>query len=379
MTTGSESSRGPDANDPLSEPAAERRQRRPADRRQRPAGSVRGGADYVLAITNAQIHPVTRPDDRARHDRHPRQQDRSGRRERAGAGRRESDRRRRRPTSIRASSTRARRSASDEPGARGFDDVNEMLDFNPQLRTRVAYHSDSDAIPVARANGDHDGGRHAGRRHLRRRGRGDEPRRLDVGRSDAQAERRHHVQLPGHRRRRRARRWRWRRTRRRRRRRRPHLRGHEARARPAARRASARLFDHARAYAEGRARTGRSTGRSKRSCRSSSASCRSSRRVNRAQDIRDAIAFAERAKVNIDHQRRVDASLVAPLLKEKNIPVILGNILSLPQSEDVFHAAPISSPGELAQAGVKFAFSTGDNANVRLAALPRGACRSRGA
>ena len=28
-----------------------------------------------------------------------------------------------------------------------------MLDFNPQLRTRVAYHNDSDAIPVARANG----------------------------------------------------------------------------------------------------------------------------------------------------------------------------------------------------------------------------------
>ncbi len=28
-----------------------------------------------------------------------------------------------------------------------------MLDFNPQLRAVVAYHNDSDAIPVARANG----------------------------------------------------------------------------------------------------------------------------------------------------------------------------------------------------------------------------------
>jgi len=28
-----------------------------------------------------------------------------------------------------------------------------MLDFNPQLRTVVAYHNDSEAIPVARANG----------------------------------------------------------------------------------------------------------------------------------------------------------------------------------------------------------------------------------
>ena len=41
----------------------------------------------------------------------------------------------------------------NEPGARGFEDVNEMLDLNPQLRTRVAYHAESDAIPVARANG----------------------------------------------------------------------------------------------------------------------------------------------------------------------------------------------------------------------------------
>ena len=41
----------------------------------------------------------------------------------------------------------------NEPGPRGFEDVNEMLDLNPQLRTRVAYHSESDAIAVARANG----------------------------------------------------------------------------------------------------------------------------------------------------------------------------------------------------------------------------------
>ncbi|HET7618218.1 MAG TPA: amidohydrolase family protein, partial [Vicinamibacterales bacterium] len=41
----------------------------------------------------------------------------------------------------------------NEPGPRGFEDVNEMQDLNPQLRTRVAYHAESDAIPVARANG----------------------------------------------------------------------------------------------------------------------------------------------------------------------------------------------------------------------------------
>src|SRR5439155_27008469 len=40
-----------------------------------------------------------------------------------------------------------------DPGAGGFDDANEVLDFNPQLRAQVAFHNDSDAIPVLRANG----------------------------------------------------------------------------------------------------------------------------------------------------------------------------------------------------------------------------------
>ncbi len=57
---------------------------------------------------------------------------------------------------------------------------------------------------------------------------------------------------------------------------------------------------------------------------------------------------------------------MAPLLKEKNIPVILGNVLALPSREDEFHAATYQVAGELAKAGVKIAFSTGDTTNVRL-------------
>src|SRR5206468_5128813 len=41
----------------------------------------------------------------------------------------------------------------EDPGAGGFGDAYEMLDFNPQLRAQVAFHNDSEAIPVARANG----------------------------------------------------------------------------------------------------------------------------------------------------------------------------------------------------------------------------------
>src|SRR5205807_5250508 len=40
-----------------------------------------------------------------------------------------------------------------DPGAGGFSDADDILDFNPQLRPQVAFHNDSDAIPVARANG----------------------------------------------------------------------------------------------------------------------------------------------------------------------------------------------------------------------------------
>ena len=41
----------------------------------------------------------------------------------------------------------------NEPGVRGMDDVTEMLDFNPHSARASRIHADSDAIPVARANG----------------------------------------------------------------------------------------------------------------------------------------------------------------------------------------------------------------------------------
>ena len=57
--------------------------------------------------------------------------------------------------------------------------------------------------------------------------------------------------------------------------------------------------------------------------------------------------------------------MVAPLLKEKNIPVILGPILTLPSREDLPHQASYAAAGELEKAGVRFAFATGDADNAR--------------
>jgi imidazolonepropionase-like amidohydrolase len=87
--------------------------------------------------------------------------------------------------------------------------------------------------------------------------------------------------------------------------------------------------------------------------------------TNEAQ-IREAIAFADRARVRIVITGGLEAPLVAPLLKEKNIPVILGSVLTLPSREDAHHAATYRAAGELAQAGVKFAFATGSYQNPRL-------------
>ena len=88
--------------------------------------------------------------------------------------------------------------------------------------------------------------------------------------------------------------------------------------------------------------------------------------MNRAQDIRDAVAFADRVKVKLIISGGSDAPRVAGLLKEKNIPVILGNVLTLPSTEDSFHAESYQIAGQLAAAGVKVAFSTGDSAYVRI-------------
>jgi imidazolonepropionase-like amidohydrolase len=87
--------------------------------------------------------------------------------------------------------------------------------------------------------------------------------------------------------------------------------------------------------------------------------------ADRETEIRDAIAFADKHNVRIVITGGMESPLVAPLLKEKNIPVILGEVLELPTREDMAHAESYAAAGQLAQAGVKFAFGTGGYQNVR--------------
>jgi imidazolonepropionase-like amidohydrolase len=248
----------------------------------------------------------------------------------------------------------------NEPGPRGFEDVNEMLDLNPQLRTRVAYHAESDAIAVARTNGITTVGVMPGGGTF-----GGEVAVMNLdGWTWEEATVKANAGITFNF---------------------PSLGGGGGRGgggrggggggeaatfeeikRTRDRRLDelARLFDQVRAYAK--------AGPEKTVDWTLEALLPVVERrlplvttVNRAQDIRDAVAFADRVKVNIVISGGTVANAVAALLKEKNIPVIVGNILSLPGSEDAFHAATYQLAGELSQAGVKVAFSTADSAYVR--------------
>ena len=251
-----------------------------------------------------------------------------------------------------------------ENGVRGYDDISEMLDWNQQLRTRVAYHAASDTIPVARGTGVTTvgvapsggimsgefavmnldgwtweeatlrpnagivfnfpalaGGGGRGGRGGRGGGRGGEAAERTYDDIRRERDRRLDEVI--------------------------------------------RVLERARAYAKaGADRTvdwelealGPVVERKLPLIVS----------VAREQDIKDAVAFADRAKVNIVLSGAIESNYAAQLLKDENVPVILGNVLTMPSREDNFHASSYQLAGELARAGVKFAFSSGDNTNVRL-------------
>ena len=83
-------------------------------------------------------------------------------------------------------------------------------------------------------------------------------------------------------------------------------------------------------------------------------------RAERESEIRGAIRFAEEMKLKPIILGGNDAWKVASLLKEKNVPVILTGVFSLPMREDDAYDTLYENPAKLKQAGVLFAISTGD-------------------
>jgi hypothetical protein len=230
-----------------------------------------------------------------------------------------------------------------------MDDVSEMLPFNQMLRTRVAFQSDSDAVPVARVEGVTSAGIFMGGGVIT----GEVPL----------------MNLDG---------WTW----------------EENAVRPSAGLGLSfpggggggrgggggggggnqlqeldRLIDEARLYAKN-----------------------PNRAVNWALEpfmpilekkqafftqagneaaVRSAVEWAERQGVNIVIRTSpATAVAMADLLRTKNVPVILSSILSMPAgNEDTFHAATYQAAGQLSKAGVTFAFSSGGFETSRLIAF----------
>jgi imidazolonepropionase-like amidohydrolase len=84
-----------------------------------------------------------------------------------------------------------------------------------------------------------------------------------------------------------------------------------------------------------------------------------------ADTIKDAIAFADRQKVKIVIMGPHEVGSLAPELKSRNIPVVLGRTLALPDREDDSYDAAMALPGQFYKAGVKFALGTFTNQFIR--------------
>jgi imidazolonepropionase-like amidohydrolase len=87
--------------------------------------------------------------------------------------------------------------------------------------------------------------------------------------------------------------------------------------------------------------------------------------VSRAQCIHDAIAFAEKENIRIVLLQPEELLKVAAEVKAKNVPVILGRVLALPEHEDDPYDEAFTLPGDVYKAGIKFAFGTFTNEFVR--------------
>jgi imidazolonepropionase-like amidohydrolase len=244
-----------------------------------------------------------------------------------------------------------------EPGPRGFEDVSEMLEMNAAVKAQVAYQADSDAIPVARVNGVTtvavlpSGGLIGGQAAV--------------------------MNLDG---------WTW----------------EEATLRPVAgvtfqfppllrgggfggpSADASRKYEDLKKERDARvARVSDELARARAYAALPAADRRTDwnlealvpvvdRRMplfvqaNSDSDIREAVEFGRRENVRVVITGGLESPLVAPLLAERNVPVILGSVLTTPTREDAHHAATYRAAGELAQAGVTFAFTTAGYSNVRL-------------
>lgn len=96
------------------------------------------------------------------------------------------------------------------------------------------------------------------------------------------------------------------------------------------------------------------------------------------RDIRAALEFADEFKLQPILAGAQDVARVIPDLKQRNIPVILGPILALPQREDDPYDLLMANAKALYDAGIRFSIQTDDAHNTRNLPYHAAACAAFG-
>ncbi|MBV8546755.1 MAG: amidohydrolase family protein [Acidobacteria bacterium] len=100
--------------------------------------------------------------------------------------------------------------------------------------------------------------------------------------------------------------------------------------------------------------------------------------ANLERDIRAALKFADEFKLKVILADAEDVARVIPELKSRNIPVILGPILSMPPREDDPYDLVFSNAKTLNDAGIPFAIQSQDAHNARNLPYNAAACAAFG-
>jgi imidazolonepropionase-like amidohydrolase len=100
--------------------------------------------------------------------------------------------------------------------------------------------------------------------------------------------------------------------------------------------------------------------------------------ANLARDITAALEFADEFKLKVILSGAHDVARMVDDVKRRNIPVILGPILAMPQREDDPYDLVYSNAKTLYDAGIPFAIQTSDAHNARNLPYNAGACAAFG-
>src|SRR4029077_2373915 len=87
--------------------------------------------------------------------------------------------------------------------------------------------------------------------------------------------------------------------------------------------------------------------------------------VQRRQEILDALKLADELKLRVILSGAIDAWKVAAELKKRDIPVIVGPLMTMPQEIYDPYDAPYACPARLRRAGVRFCVRSDGGSNTR--------------